>query len=130
MTRNEKLLNSFIDYCKANPDQRFWQALRNWAKVQYILTADFQPGGYDFINLKDTFYWENKMGKTHCTQEQFQTVLDDDTKQFALVIEDKNIDNEFFIGTIEQFADCFFSNVCYENIIEFADSNGCIVQII
>lgn len=36
MTRNSKDLESFTAYCNANPTQRFWQALRNWAKVESI----------------------------------------------------------------------------------------------
>jgi hypothetical protein len=46
-----KELNSFIAYCKAHPEQRFWQALRNWAGVAYIFA------GKDTDNLEDTFYW-------------------------------------------------------------------------
>ena len=54
---------SFIQYCLAHPDERFWQALRNWSKYEFIyvssecatmITDDSVP---DFINsLEDTFY--------------------------------------------------------------------------
>jgi hypothetical protein len=49
-----ELLDSFVAYCKAHSEQRFWQALRNWTGVAYIFV------GKDKDNLKDTFYWENK----------------------------------------------------------------------
>lgn len=52
--KNRKLLESFTAYCKENPDQRFWQALRNWAGVAFILTTDKLEGG----ELHDTFYTE------------------------------------------------------------------------
>lgn len=29
--KNKKLLNSFVDYCLKHPNERFWQALRNWS---------------------------------------------------------------------------------------------------
>lgn len=32
---NEETLKSFIAYCEANPEQRFRQALRNWANGEY-----------------------------------------------------------------------------------------------
>lgn len=63
--RNNKLLESFTKYCKENPQERFWQALRNWAKdtfnpkLNYILTAERNTQnmvGYE--NLRDTFYDE------------------------------------------------------------------------
>ena len=52
--KNIELLKSFTDYCKENPQERFWQALRNWAKVAFILTTDKLEGG----ELHDTFYTE------------------------------------------------------------------------
>lgn len=56
-TRNGRTLFDFVCYCVHHPDERFWQALRNWS-------------GYDKINVEvtdatdlvtrqqDTFYWE------------------------------------------------------------------------
>ena len=59
-----KLLVSFTDYCVAHPEQRFWQALRNWAResdpeAQFIYKSAVAP--YDLPveaqrALKDTFY--------------------------------------------------------------------------
>lgn len=35
-TRNSEALESFTRYCQQNPDQRFWQALRNWSRFDRI----------------------------------------------------------------------------------------------
>ena len=50
---NHTLLNSFIAYCIAHPEERFWQALRNWAGVGFIYTST-TPIEAD--GLEDTFY--------------------------------------------------------------------------
>lgn len=54
MNKNKKLLDDFTKYCNANPDERFWQALRNWSEYSFIGVSN---GGGSF---RDTFYWENK----------------------------------------------------------------------
>jgi hypothetical protein len=51
--RNAKLLLSFVAYCLANPDQRFWQALRNWAGVGFVFVSD--SPAYEKPKLVDTF---------------------------------------------------------------------------
>lgn len=33
---HDSTLDSFIKYCEANPSERFWQALKNWANVDYL----------------------------------------------------------------------------------------------
>ena len=33
-TRNSEKLESFVAYCQSNPNQRFWQALRNWTREE------------------------------------------------------------------------------------------------
>lgn len=48
-------LYSFMAYIQANPEQRFWQALRNWAGVPYVLTAQELENWKDY---HDTFYDE------------------------------------------------------------------------
>lgn len=59
MTRNEKQLKSFTMYCKQNPEERFWQALRNWSGSPFILRADVLDFDTDeFSGTKDTFYEE------------------------------------------------------------------------
>lgn len=55
-TRNSEVLESFVAYCKANPSQRFWQALRNWSSYNFIYVSDLGVGN----KIQDTFYWEGK----------------------------------------------------------------------
>lgn len=62
-TRNSAVLYDFVEYCNKNPDQRFWQALRNWSGSDFILY--WESNEFDFhkaqeMGLHDTFYWENK----------------------------------------------------------------------
>ena len=58
-TRNSKVLASFVAYCKANPSQRFWQALRNWSKFDGIFGRKYDAAGLRFNEI-DTFYFEGK----------------------------------------------------------------------
>lgn len=50
---NKELLESFTQYCDENPEQRFWQALRNWAGVSFLCVKDNDT-------FQDTFYWQKK----------------------------------------------------------------------
>jgi hypothetical protein len=50
---NKKLLDSFIKYCEEHPEQRFWQALRNWSKFMFIYASNEISGEGELI---DTFY--------------------------------------------------------------------------
>jgi len=52
--KNQKLLESFTAYCKANPNLRFWQALRSWAEVSRVMIEDKGM-------VIDTFYFEDKL---------------------------------------------------------------------
>jgi hypothetical protein len=61
---NQKQLESFTAYCKANPNERFWQALRNWSEASCIMyrsleSVDDKTGNLTFKD-EDSFYWENK----------------------------------------------------------------------
>jgi hypothetical protein len=60
-TRNSKVLEDFTAYCRANPSERFWQALRNWADLgNWILaTDDFNVAMMRNL-VKDTFYLEGR----------------------------------------------------------------------
>lgn len=49
-------LQDFMKYCANHPDERFWQALRNWSEFGYILASHTNPDE----DLQDTFYWEEK----------------------------------------------------------------------
>ncbi len=55
MTRNQEALESFTAYCKTHPNERFWQALCNWSKFQFIL-------GRDTTRTVDTFSIEGLAG--------------------------------------------------------------------
>lgn len=55
--KSKKLLNSFTKYCKENKVQRFWQALRNWSKYDFIYGSKQSPNK-KLIDLEDTFYKE------------------------------------------------------------------------
>jgi len=56
-TRNSEVLTSFTEYCKKNPEERFWQALRNWSNFSFVFVSDSVG-----IVEQDTFYWEGKRG--------------------------------------------------------------------
>ena len=67
------LLNSFRSYCLAHPEQRFWQALRNWAGLAFVVAIP-RDGCLDIVRLfeearendlgdmRDTFHWEGRDG--------------------------------------------------------------------
>ena len=47
-SKNINTLTDFYIYCLQHPEQRFWQALRNWSGYEFI---------YGFKEkLEDTFY--------------------------------------------------------------------------
>ena len=54
--KSRKELSSFIDYCLDNPEQRFWQCLRNWSGYNFIYGSNTPEN----INLEDTFHKEGK----------------------------------------------------------------------
>ena len=58
MSKNKKVLDSFIFYCQCHPDERFWQALRNWVDVNFIFVGQLHDGR----EVQDTFYWEGRDG--------------------------------------------------------------------
>ena len=55
--KNHHILDSFIKYCDKNPEQRFWQALRNWSGFMYIWHSN---GICEDRKCKDTFYIAGK----------------------------------------------------------------------
>ena len=59
-TRNSKVLADFVQYCVANPDMRFWQALRAWAEASHIFIGELDPNTFKPTNLRDTYYREGK----------------------------------------------------------------------
>lgn len=62
MDKNINQLNSFALYCGRHPEERFWQALRNWNQIEnprhnFILTAEIDSTLTEhWININDTFY--------------------------------------------------------------------------
>ncbi len=64
-TRNSKVLESFVAYCILNPEERFWQALRNWSEIGAIFAIPWCEDEkcismYHGEDGKDTFSWEGK----------------------------------------------------------------------
>jgi len=63
-SKNMYLATDFYKYCLANPEFRFWQALRNWNQLRYpkenfILTAELDDDVETlWTNEKETFYRE------------------------------------------------------------------------
>ena len=61
--KNKELADDFHAYCMAHPEQRFWQALRNWSDYNFVLVADHVDLDSDdptYKGVKNTFYWEGK----------------------------------------------------------------------
>ena len=57
--RSRKQLANFIKHCEEHPQERFWQALRNWSGWPFIYVSENAP--YEnVVELTDTFYWEGK----------------------------------------------------------------------
>lgn len=53
--KEQTKLESFVVYCKMYPEQRFWQALRNWSGYEKIYGEKYNEKVDDF-ELIDTFY--------------------------------------------------------------------------
>jgi hypothetical protein len=45
VSKNAEVLAGFTAYCEQHPDERFWQALRNWAGVPFVLIGEELFGG-------------------------------------------------------------------------------------
>jgi hypothetical protein len=62
-TRNSGVLADFVKYCQEHPDERFWQALRNWSGYYAIMALSRSykgvTGGHA-TTQHDTFYIEGK----------------------------------------------------------------------
>ena len=69
-TKNSKLAWDFFLYCMANPELRFWQALKNWSGYHRISAVTIhlhnvpEPNplmvsGYSESHM-DTYNWEGK----------------------------------------------------------------------
>ena len=60
MKETKELLNSFKNYCNKYPHERFYQALKNWMGVNFLLVAESMDDQGNFENIEDTFNWEEK----------------------------------------------------------------------
>lgn len=62
--KSAKELLSFIQYCIAHPEDRFWQAVRNWSGYHFVLVSDVaaSKGMTDspYAQLRDTFSLERR----------------------------------------------------------------------
>jgi hypothetical protein len=57
ISKNAERLKSFTKYCKDHPDERFFQALRNWLKVARVEVVTIEKD-FSKKTWEDTFYWE------------------------------------------------------------------------
>jgi len=51
---SRELLDSLVEYCQNHPEERFWQALRNWSKWSFIYASNKMC-----LDCLDTFYWRS-----------------------------------------------------------------------
>jgi hypothetical protein len=51
-TRNSEMLESFVAYCHAYPQLRFWQALLNWSGYKFIFVASERP-----VHVNGSLVW-------------------------------------------------------------------------
>jgi predicted nucleic-acid-binding Zn-ribbon protein len=58
-SKNKKQVIDFYNYCIKNSNLRFWQALRNWAKVKFIYISN-KKYNVTYPEIKDTFYFEGR----------------------------------------------------------------------
>lgn len=56
--KSKNKLEGFVKYCQENPEQRFWQALRNWSNYCFIYGSNTPPYKVLAKDLEDTFYIE------------------------------------------------------------------------
>jgi len=60
-TRNSEVLASFVAYCRAYPELRFWQALRNWSGYNFVLVSNRHPNDTDGpARILDSFHFEGR----------------------------------------------------------------------
>ena len=58
--RHHELLTEFTKYCKEHPQERFWQALRNWSGAFKVI-IEIPDGNYQNPHQVDTFNFEYKL---------------------------------------------------------------------
>jgi hypothetical protein len=60
MNRNEEVLYDFKKYCEEHPEERFWQALRNWSNYEFIYVSNKPSYAITCEEVQDTFFFEGK----------------------------------------------------------------------
>ena len=63
-SRNLPTLLDFVRYCTAHPEERFWQAIRNWSGYHLVKVADMALDS----NYLDTFYFEGRRPDGYITE--------------------------------------------------------------
>ena len=58
MNKNKETLYSFAKYCAEHPEERFWQAVRNWSGFPFVLVCTLPE--WDLDRMYDTFYFEGR----------------------------------------------------------------------
>jgi hypothetical protein len=59
-SRSAAVLANFVEYCKAHPNQRFWQALRNWSGFRFIYGSNELENYAYRINCQNTCNFEGR----------------------------------------------------------------------
>jgi hypothetical protein len=59
MTSSINQAKSLLQFCEANPRQRFWQAVRNWAGVNYVGVSN------DRVEWIDTFHFSDDVAREY-----------------------------------------------------------------
>ncbi len=57
----------FVKYAKQHPNERFYQKLKNWSGVEFIMLVKQNDGVFNIseaekLGLRDTYYFEGKDG--------------------------------------------------------------------
>jgi hypothetical protein len=65
---------------------------------------------------------------SHCTAQEFSSACKDLSK--TIILKDTVDNRKVFIGNINHFKNCYYNNVTYKNIIDFADTIECYVRVI
>lgn len=60
MNNTQEAVESFLEYVKANPSERFWQALLNWTGLPFIAISPKPPSEIS-PELEDTYYLDMKV---------------------------------------------------------------------
>jgi hypothetical protein len=62
--KSKQMLDSFLGFCIAHPELRFWQALAQWSETPHLVAMtdfDYEMFNHEYIKkrnvkIRDTFY--------------------------------------------------------------------------